>query len=185
MWRRLTDGVTSLDMSEATQEVAVSEDALREMVGRYGVRGTARMLGMTETQANTFRQRVARGRWMDDPAIVALRSKAAPEPKPIVSTLSPVQAAAMELQGYSVASRLGHAKAASVAANHVSTLTGEELLADAGNVKALVQHASTTFAWQDQPPSSRMRIDVLLQRPEPLTIEAQIIDAEWHEEPQA
>lgn len=63
-------------MSESTMEV--SDDALKLLVAEHGVRGTARLLGMDETQTHTFRQRVTRGKWLADPAMIELRSKSEP-----------------------------------------------------------------------------------------------------------
>jgi hypothetical protein len=152
-------------------------------VAEHGVRGTARLLGMTDTQADTFRQRVARGKWMQDPVIAQRRAQMSPTvtAAPIVAKVSPVHAAAMAIQELSIRARTGHAKAAVTAAEHVATLDGKALLADANNVKALANHAATTFSWADQQPASRMRIDVLLQKPEAVTIEceSQVVDAEW------
>jgi hypothetical protein len=93
----------------------------------------------------------------------------------------------MELQRLSMLTRVGHGKAAASVAEHVATLQGPELLADMQNVKAASQHAATVFAWADQPATSRVRLEVLLAKPEAQVIEceSQVIEADWTTEEQA
>ncbi len=120
---------------------------------------------------------------MQEPAVAQIRSLSSPSnvAAPVVSRLSPTQANAMELQRLGAETRMGFAKAIAGVAKHVADRKPAENLADAGNVKAAAQTAGLVHSWADQAPAGRLRLEVLLQKPEPLTIEAdaQVVEGDW------
>ncbi len=146
-----------------TQPLKISDDALKLLVAEHGVRGTARMLGMDETQMNTFRKRVTRAGWMQEPDIAALRAKSSPTTvaAPIVSKMSPTAAVVAEIQALGAQTRHGHARAAAAIAAHVAGRDAEENLIDMQNVKAAAQHADLVYGWKDAAPQVKIRLDVL------------------------
>jgi len=172
-------------MSEATSAAPISWEAVKALAMVVGVREAARRMELSEEQV---KKRCTREGWLSDPRArlaatnaVALRSGiSAPVP---TSPMSPAALIAQEMAELNSSTRLGHARAAKAVASHVQTLNGQELLADMSNVKAAAQHASTTFAWADQQPASRVRLEVLLAKPEQTTIEcdAQVVDGEWND----
>jgi hypothetical protein len=165
--------------ASATPEVKVSWDAVRALAVAVGVREAARRLGISEAAT---RKRCQREGWLKDDTVrqvtaqsVALRNQ------PTCRQVSPAQAIAMELARENAETRAGFSRAMAGVAKYVSNRDPEENLADASNVKAAAQTAGLVHSWADQQPASRMRIDVLLQKPEAVTIEceSQVVDAEW------
>lgn len=137
--------------------------AVRLTAQMVGVREAARRFkghGVTEAAA---RKRSQREGWANDGPF-------GKQVSPTVTTLSPAATAAQvlaaEMQDLNGKTRLSHARAQAKVAGHVETLTGEEVLADAQNVKAAVQTANLLYGWSDGPPASRVRLEVLLSKPE-------------------
>ncbi len=149
-----------------SQAIAISDDALKLLVAEHGVRGTARLLELDERQTMAFRQRAQRGKWMQDPAIAAIRQRAvsiapANVARPIVSAVSPQAALASELASLGQQTRLSLAKGMAKAGAHIQEMPAEAIVADAGNVKSIAQTADLVHGWKDSAPQVKIRLDVL------------------------
>ncbi len=165
--------------ASATPEVKVSWDAVRALAVAVGVREAARRLGISEAAT---RKRCQREGWLkDDTVRQATAQSVAMRSQPVCRQVSPAQAIAMELASQNMETRVGFSRAMAGVAKYVSNRDPEENLADAGNVKAAAQTAGLVHAWADQQPASRIRLEVLLSKPEPTTIdvESQVVEAEW------
>ena len=150
-------------MSEA---LAISDDALKLLVAEHGVRGTARLLQMDERQSETFRKRAQRAGWLNDPAIAGIRAvsnnvQVGRPALPVVPGLSPQAAIHAELVALGQKTRLSLAKGIAKAGEHVETLDGAAIVADAGNVKSIAQTADLIHGWKDAAPAVKIRLDVL------------------------
>lgn len=148
------------------EQIEVSDDALKLLVAEHGIRGTARLLQMDDRQTMAFRQRATRGKWMQDPAIAAIRANAitvspANVAKPIVANVSPQAAVMAELQALGSETRVSLARGIAKAGKHIAELSGPDIVADAGNVKSIAQTADLVHGWKDSAPQVKIRLDVL------------------------
>jgi hypothetical protein len=173
-------------MSEQT--MAVSDDALKLLVAEHGVRGTARLLGMDESQTHAFRQRATRGKWMLEPAIAAIRAKSdsviiGRPSSPVVASMSPTQAIHAELNTLGHKTRLSLARGIAKAGEHIESLEGKQIVEDAQNIKSVAQTADLVHGWKDAAPQVKIRLDVLSGSAEaaPIDIEASVSDS-WEED---
>ncbi len=161
----------------------ISWEAVKALAMVVGVREAARRMELSEEQV---KKRCTREGWLSDPRArqavtnaVALRSGiSAPVP---MSPKSPAALIAQELAELNAKSRLSLARGMSKASTTIENMDGQEIVADAGNVKAIVQATAQVHAWADQPATSRVRLEVLLSKPEPTTIdvESQVVDSQW------
>jgi hypothetical protein len=82
---------------------ALSDDAAKALVGRFGVRGAARQLGLDKTETDRFRKRVERAGWMQHQEMQQARELILKEEpirttnKPIVANVSPLAILANEM----------------------------------------------------------------------------------------
>ncbi len=166
--------------------VEISDDALKILVAEHGVRGTARLLGLSETQTHTFRKRVTRGKWLDDPALETVKQRTQISPqsvaKPIVSTMSPNQALAQEISQLGGESRLSLARGIRRAAQTVEALTGNEILNRSGDVKAITQTADLVHGWKESAPNVKIRLDVLSGADSHPVIDVETFVSDWESE---
>ncbi len=172
-------------MSEA---VAVSDDALKILVAEHGVRGTARLLGMDERQTETFKRRVSRAGWLNEPHLAALRAKSSVVQTgrpalPIVSTLSPTAALSAELTALGSESRVSIARTVARAGKHFETMPAPDVIEAAGNLKSIAQTADLVHGWKDAAPQVKIRLDVLSGSTEaPIVDVAADVSDSWIEE---
>lgn len=163
----------------------VSDDALKLLVAEHGVRGTARLLGMDETQTHTFRQRVTRGKWLADPAMIALRSKSEPpvagRPVLPVTVMSPLAANAAELARLGMQTRMGIAKGLARAGDKIGDMGGGEILDAAHEIKSVAQTASLVHSWDRQGATPKIRIDLLANKGEvaSIEVESEVVSGDW------
>lgn len=169
-------------MVEGKAMIEISDDALKLLVAEHGVRGTARLLGMDETQTAAFRQRAYRHRWLEDPAVKELqRMSEKPAPanvaRPVVAAVSPQAALLAEMKALNEKTRIGHARAAAKVAEHIQELPAHELLEKAQDVKATAQHADLVHGWKESGPASvKLRLDVVGSAQEPvIDVQADIV----------
>jgi hypothetical protein len=171
-------------MSEQT--MAVSDDALKLLVAEHGVRGTARLLGMDESQTHAFRQRATRGKWLHEPGMTGrdrTLAAAGRPASPVVAKMSPAQAVQAELQALGYETRVSIARTVSKAGKHFETMAPALVIADAGNLKNIAQTADLVHGWKDAAPQVKIRLDVLSGSAEaqPIDIEA-TVSGSWAED---
>lgn len=167
----------------------VSDDALKLLVAEHGVRGTARLLQMSDTQAETFRKRAYRAGWVREPAIAAIRAKAVDangglRASPIVPALSPTAALHAELAAHGARSRTAIARTVTKAAEHFETLDAPSIVADAGNLKSIAQTASIVHSWDRQGGAPKIRLELLANKGEvsAVEIESEVVTDDWADE---
>lgn len=167
----------------------VSDDALKLLVAEHGVRGTARLLGMSDTQAETFRKRVSRAGWMQETAIAAIRAKSdtgivGRPSAPLVPKMSPTAALHAELAAHGARSRSAIARTVTKAAEHFETMDAPSVIADASNLKAITQTASLVHSWDRQGATPKIRIDLLANKGEVASIEvdSEVVTGDWADE---
>lgn len=174
-------------MSEPT--TAVSDDALKLLVAEHGVRGTARLLGMDERQTHAFRQRVTRGKWLDDPSMKALRvhsEEVGPgrPSAPVVAKMSPVAALQAEIAALGAQTKYGLAKGMASAAAVIQEMPGAVVLENAQNVKSVAQTASLVHNWDRQSGTPKIRLELLANKGdiEAIEVEAEPVSDDWLDE---
>lgn len=169
--------------------MAVSDDALKLLVAEHGVRGTARLLGMDETQTHAFRQRVTRGKWLADPAIASIRKNSDVPMRgfaaaPIVAKMSPQAALASEIAELGVQTRASLARGIAKAGEHIESLPGAEVVDKAQEVKAIAQTASTVHSWDRSAVQPKIRLELLASKGEvtAIDIESEVVTDDWADE---
>jgi hypothetical protein len=170
----------------------VNWEAVRVLAVAVGVREAARRLGISQEATMKRSQREA---WLRDPEARAAnarlnsqrQSDAASQRLTMSATcprMSPAAAMAGELAQLNGKTRLCHARAQAKVAEHVAERSGAENLDDAQKIKAAAQTANLIHGWQDQPPTVRVRLDVLCGSADatPIDIEAETAGADnWGE----
>ncbi len=152
--------------------VPISWEAVKTLAAVVGVREAARRMGLSEDRV---RQRSSREGWMSAPGARenAKAALAARTTEKSVTTLSPAALVHAELANLGAKSRVSLARGVAKAAEHVETLSGSDILAESGNVKAIAQTADLVHGWKDASPQVKIRLDVL-----GATAEAQITEIE-------
>jgi len=160
-------------MSEtSTAPVPVNWEAVRALAMVVGVREAARRMGISE---ETTKKRCLREGWLATAEAKRVNQMAIAQRSGITVSpqMSPGSLIQAELTSLGAKSRVSLARGVAKAAEHVETLSGSDILAESGNVKAIAQTADLVHGWKDASPQVKIRLDVL-----GATAEAQIVDVE-------
>lgn len=95
--------------------------------------------------------------------------------------LSAASILAQELKDLGSKSRISLARGLAKGAAHVEQLDPENVLADAQNVKSLVQSTSIIHGWQNQSPSVSVHLAISGHDASLPTVESEAVEAEWRE----
>jgi hypothetical protein len=174
-------------MSEQT--MAVSDDALKLLVAEHGVRGTARLLGMNESQTHAFRKRVTRAGWMQETAIAAIRAKSenvnlGRPAAPLVPALSPTAAIHAELAQLGSKTKLSIARGVAKASEHIEKMQGSDILEKSQDVKSVTQTAAIVHNWDRQAGAPKIRLELLANKGEvaAIEVESEVVSDDWADE---
>jgi len=110
-------------------------------------------------------QRSKREGWLADPEAKQLNKLAIAQRSGLTVAAGQQLSATAVYQGELIAlgqkSRLSLARGIAKAGEHIESLDGEAIVADAGNVKSIAQTADLVHGWKDAAPQVKIRLDVL------------------------
>ncbi len=147
-------------------------DAVKMLCQEIGPTDAARRLNLSPAHAEALRRKCSRGKWLDEvrpvepakpirtqpiqrnhvvPALVPGTSSAVPSRVPLSLSTAPTasEALAAVLADDSRQTRLGLSKGITKAAQHVSELTGAQVLKQSQGVKHLAGAANLIHGWND------------------------------------
>lgn len=160
----------------------VNWEAVRCLAIVVGVRESARRMGLSEEQV---KKRCTREGWLASPeAKEANRLAVAQRSATMVSPQSsPAALINAEIQGLGQKTRLSLARGIAKAGEHIETMDGHEIVADAQNIKSVAQTADLVHGWKDSAPQVKIRLDVLngSAEPQPIDVEASV-SGSWAED---
>lgn len=162
----------------------VNWEAVRALAMVVGVREAARRMGISE--AATM-QRSKREGWLSSPEARQVNKLAVAQRSGLTAPRQQLSAGAViqaEIAALGSKTRLSFARATAKVGEHVAELPPEQILADAGNVKAIAQTADLVHGWKDAAPQVKIRLDVLGSAAEsaPIDISADVVSDSWSEE---
>lgn len=151
-------------------------EAVKTLSVAIGVAEAVRRMGI-EAHAMAVYQRARREGWQikDRPRDVALPATVH---KVVKLVKTPSQVMAEELKDLGSRSRLSLARGLAKGAAHVENLPPETVLADAQNVKSLVQSTSVVHGWNNSAPTVNVNLGMTAQREQ---VQPDAIEAEWIE----
>jgi hypothetical protein len=137
--------------------------AVRALAAVVGVREAARRMGISEEQV---KKRCTREGWLRSPEARAankinVASRCGVSPPVPLSPMSPGALIHAEIAQLGSKTRLSLARGMARAGEHVESLTGEDILERANDVKAVAQTADLVHGWKDSAPNVKIRLDVL------------------------
>lgn len=153
-------------------------EAVKTLSIAIGVSEAVRRMGI-EAHAMAVYQRARREGWQ-----IKDRPRGEPLPgtvqKVVKLVKTPSQVMAEELKDLGSRSRLSLARGLAKGAEHVENLPAEIVLADAQNVKSLVQSTSIVHGWQNSAPTVNVNLGMTAQREgaQPETLEAEWSDGD-------
>lgn len=138
----------------------VNWEAVRMLASVVGVREAARRMELSEDRV---RQRSCREGWLSTPEAKAANQIAQAQRSGITvrHQVSPAALIQGEIAALGSKTRLALARGIAKAGEHVETLDGAAIVADAGNVKSIAQTADMIHGWKDAAPAVKIRLDVL------------------------
>lgn len=192
----LTDSVrfTGMDPANAPEAPVIAQErplrmpvdwnGVRVLAIAVGVREAARRCGISEEAAMKRSQREG---WLESPETRELNRKLMRENRTLsatVRTVSPAVAMANELSNLGAKTRLSIARGIAKAGAHIETMDGQEIVADAQNIKATAQTAQILHGWEANQKTSRVRLELLGTKGESMAIDVEsevVTDQDWSE----
>lgn len=148
--------------NQAKAPQPISWEAVKALAAVVGVRESARRMGISEEQV---KKRCTREGWLSTPEAKAANAIAiagrSGKTAALVPTSSPAALIHAEIASLGSKTRLSLARGIAKAGEHVESLDGASIVADAGNVKAIAQTADLVHGWKDAAPQVKIRLDVL------------------------
>lgn len=149
--------------------VPVNWEAVRALAMVVGVREAARRMGISE--AATM-QRSAREGWLASPEAKQVNKMAVAQRSGVtVAACQQMSAGALisaEISQLGGKTRLSLARGIAKAGEHIETLPGLAIVADAQNIKSIAQTADLVHGWKDSAPQVKIRLDILGGGAEPM-----------------
>lgn len=159
--------------------VLVNWEAVRALAMVVGVRESARRMGISE---EAVKKRCTREKWLESPEAQRANKMAIAQRSGLTVAvsphLSPGQLISAEINQLGSKTRLSLARGIAKAGEHVESLDGPAILANAADVKSIAQTADLVHGWKGAAPQVKIRLDVLNGSTEaqPIDIEATEID---------
>lgn len=141
------------------------KEAIKMLVMEIGINATSKRMGIPDSTINSWIKR--EGWFTDTPKAFRARS---------IPIRTPSQALVAELTELSGDSRMHFARGLNKTARHVATMTGNEILERASEVKQSVQAVALTHAWQADRPVNKISLSVTGAN---VKLEQSAIEAEW------
>jgi hypothetical protein len=137
--------------------------AVRALAAVVGVREAARRMGISEEQV---KKRCTREGWLRSPEAraanqIAGAGRSGRTAAVTVPKMSPAALISAEIAQLGSKTRLSLARGIAKAGEHVESLSGEDILERANDVKAVAQTADLVHGWKDSAPNVKIRLDVL------------------------
>lgn len=156
----------------------VDWEAVRTLAVAIGLKAAAERLGLPY---DAVRQRSSREEWFASlPRNQALPPTVA---RPVTLVTSPAQALQAELAELGGKSRLSVARGLAKASEEIERMDGQEVLADASNVKQTVQSLAVVHGWAANVAITKvsLRLTGEHQVQDVQAVEDQPIEAEWRD----